>query len=74
MLIRGGHLDAAIAEGALKSAPVKQAIECLMGLDWEDYEGQVLEYLDDDSREEYGDRDGWVTLQNSVFESLQDHA
>ena len=74
MLIRGGHLDAAIAEGALKFAPVKQAIECLMGLNWEDYEGQVVEYLDDDSRKEFDDRDVWVMLQNSVFESLEDHA
>ncbi|MDA0680973.1 MAG: nucleotidyl transferase AbiEii/AbiGii toxin family protein [Proteobacteria bacterium] len=74
ILIRGGHFGAAIKEGALKNAPVRQAIECLMGLKWEDYEGQVVEYLDDDSREEFGDNNSWVMLQNSVFESLEDHA
>ena len=74
ILIRGGHLGTAIAEGALEKAPVQQAIDCLMGLGWEDYDGQVVEYLDDDSRGEFGDRDGWTSLQNFVFESLKGHA
>lgn len=74
ILIRGGHLGTAIAEAALERAPVRQAIDCLMGLNWEDYDGQVVEYLDDDSREEFGNRDGWASLQNFVFESLEDHA
>jgi len=74
ILIRGGHLGTAVAEGALENAPVQQAIDCLMGLGWDDYDGQVVEYLDDDSREEFGDRDGWTSLQNFVFESLQGHA
>jgi hypothetical protein len=74
ILIRGGHLAAAVADGTLHGAPVQQAIDSLLGLHWEDYDGHVVEYLDDDSREEFGDRNGWVTLQNLVFESLQDHA
>lgn len=74
ILIRGGHLDTAATDGALASAPVQQAIDSLLGLHWEDYDGQVVEYLSDDSREEFGDRDGWVTLQNLVFEALQNHA
>jgi hypothetical protein len=74
ILIRGGHLDAAAAEGVLRDAPVKQAIACLMELHWNDYDGQVVEYLDADSRTEYGKRDGWVALQNLVYESLQNHA
>ena len=74
ILIRGGHLGTAVAEGALEKAPVQKAIDCLTGLGWEDYDGQVVEYLDDDSREEFGDRDGWQSLQNFVFESLEEHA
>lgn len=73
ILIRGGHLDTAIGKGALKRAPVQQAIACLMELRWNHYDGQVLEYLDAGSREEFGDRDSWVALQNLVFESLQGH-
>jgi predicted nucleotidyltransferase component of viral defense system len=74
ILIRGGHLGTAVAEGALEKAPVQKAIDCLTGLGWEDYDGQVVEYLDDDSREEFGDRDGWQSLQDFVFESLEEHA
>ena len=74
ILIRGGHLDTAVRNGALKGAPVQQAIACLLELHWNDYDGQVVEYLDDDSRDEYGDRDGWKALQDLVFESLQYHA
>ena len=74
ILIRGGHLDAADSAGLLKEAPVAEAIACLLELRWHDYEGQVVEFLDADGREEYSSRDGWVALQNLVFESLQDHA
>ncbi len=74
ILLRGGYLRTAVAAGALKGAPVRAAIDCLMGLGWEDYDGQVVQYLDDDSRKEFGHREGWMTLQNSVFEALQDRA
>lgn len=74
ILIRGGHLDTAIAEGELENAPVQQAIDCLMELSWEDYDGQVAEYLDVESRDEFGNREGWTSLQNFVFESLDSHA
>ena len=74
ILIRGGHLDAAVADNSIQEAPVQRAIDSLLNLHWEDFDGQVLEYLDDDSRDEFGDRNGWVALQNLVFESLQGHA
>lgn len=74
ILIRGGHLRTAIAAGDLRGAPVKEAIESLLALHWADYDGQVVEYLDVASREEFGKRAGWVRLQNSVYEALQDHA
>lgn len=74
ILIRGGHLGTAVADDGLRDAPVQQAIDRLLALSWAEYDGQVVEYLDDDSREEFGGRDSWVTLQNLVFESLQNHA
>ena len=74
ILIRGGHFGAAVAGDVLKAAPLQRAIDNLLGLHWEDFEGQVVEYLDDASRAEFARRDDWVTLQNLVFESLQEHA
>lgn len=74
ILLKGGHLDVALREGALAGAPVKEAIESLMSLRWEDYEGQVVEFLDPGSREEYGTQAAWNDLQTGVLEALEDHA
>ena len=74
ILIRGGHLDTAAAEDALQDAPLRRAIDCLLELHWDDFNGQVVEYLDDESRAEFAHRESWVQLQNLVFESLQNHA
>lgn len=74
ILLRGGYLDAAAREGALARTPVSQAMECLLALGWEDYEGQVVEFLDPDSRAEFGNQAAWHELQTSVFEALESHA
>jgi len=74
ILMQGGHLDVAAREGALDGAPVTEAVECLTALHWEDYAGQVVEFLDPDSREAFGTRSAWDELQTSVFEALQGYA
>jgi hypothetical protein len=74
ILLQGGYLDAVAREGALAGAPVSEALECLTALSWEDYEGQVVEFLDPDSRAEFGDQAAWHELQISVFEALEGHA
>ena len=33
-------------------------LDCLMSLGWDDYAGQVVEFLNEDSREEFGGRPG----------------
>lgn len=60
ILFRGGHSPPAGGDYA-------KAIDCLMGLTWEDYEGQVVEFLDKESRAEYGDKQAWENLQNQVL-------
>jgi len=74
ILLRGGYLDAAAREELLAGAPVQQALERLVALGWEDYEGQVVEFLDPDSRAEFANQAAWKELQTSVFEVLEDHA
>jgi hypothetical protein len=74
ILLQGGFLSAAAQQGALARAPLAKAIESLMSLTWADYEGQVLEFLDTDRREEYGTRATWESLQLRVLEALQAHA
>jgi hypothetical protein len=74
ILMQGGYLDAAARDELLTGAPVRQAAECLAALGWEDYEGQVVEFLDPDSRAEFGNQAAWQALQTCVFEALEDHA
>ncbi len=74
ILLQGGYLAAAARDEALAGAPVQQAVECLTGLGWDDYEGQVIEFLDADSRAEFGTQAAWKALQARVFEALEDHA
>lgn len=74
ILLRGGHLGVASREGALADAPVKEAIESLMSLRWEDYAGQVVEFLEPGSREEYGTHAAWNGLQTGVLAALEKNA
>ncbi len=74
ILLQGGYLDAAKREELLADAPVKQALERLVALGWEDYEGQVVEFLDPDSCDEFGSQAAWQALQTRVIEALEDHA
>jgi len=74
ILIRGGHFAAAAAKGALADLALDDAIECLASLHWQDYEGQVVEFLDTAGREEYGTREAWRSLQMSAFSALVDNA
>lgn len=74
ILLQGGYLGTAAREGVLADAPINKAIECLTALDWEDYAGQVVEFLDPDSHAAYGTRTAWHELQSSVFEGLEAHA
>ena len=51
-----------------------QAIDCLMGLTWEDYQGQVVEFLDTESRAAYDSQSVWEVLQAQVLDILGAHA
>lgn len=46
MLMLGGHFTTATEQGVFARAEVADAAERLMSLTWEDYEGQVVEFLD----------------------------
>jgi hypothetical protein len=45
-----------------------------MGLTWQDYKGQVVEFLETESREEYGSKNAWNSLQNLVLSYLDSNA
>jgi hypothetical protein len=53
---------------------LSRAIDCLKGLAWEDYQGQVVEFLDTESRTAYGSQSAWNALQAQVLDTLGTHA
>ena len=73
-LFRGGHSPPAPWSNLLADGEYAKAMDCLMGLTWEEYEGQVVEFLDKESRADYGDRSAWDSLHNLVLRQLEANA
>jgi len=74
ILYRGGYQPSAPLKELLTTTEYDQAIDCLMGLTAADYNGQVVEFLDAESREQYASDDAWETLQTFVLETLEANA
>jgi len=74
ILFSGGY-TLSTAQASLISKPqLSRAIDCLMGLSWDDYRGQVVEFLDSESRSEYGTEPAWKALQALVLDTLDANA
>ncbi len=74
ILFRGGHAPSAPFKELIPERILALAIDCLLGLSWDNYRGQVVEFLDANSRDEYGDKQSWESLQTSVLETLEANA
>jgi hypothetical protein len=73
-LFTGGYTLPITKNAMLSKQQLTRAIDCLMGLAWEDYQGQVVEFLDIESRAAYGSQSAWDTLQAQVLDTLGAHA
>lgn len=65
----GGHVSAHDME--LSGELRERAAEQLLSMDFTDYSGQVLEFLEVDDRERYGSEDAWGEMRDCVFELLE---
>lgn len=74
ILFKGGHGAAVQWSKQLEGNTLPKAIDCLLGLTWQDYAGQVVEFLDADSKAEYGGKDAWDEQQTLVLSRLQTDA
>jgi len=74
ILFRGGHLPSTPFKELMSERIFEQAVDCLLGLSWDDYHGQVVEFLDASSRDEFGDKQSWESLQTLVLETLEANA
>jgi len=74
ILFTGGHAPPTPLNKLIPKPSVVQAIDCLMGLTWEDYQGQVVEFLDSEHRTEYGTHSAWTNIQELVLDKLSPYA
>jgi hypothetical protein len=74
ILFTGGYTLPTAKEPLITKPQLAQAIDCLTGLTWSDYQGQVVEFLDTESREEYSTESAWASLQTQVLETLGAYA
>jgi len=69
LLWLGGHLAAPVTD-SVPAARLRLATENLLSLDYRDYEGQVLEYLEPDDVERFGSARVWNELVETLLREL----
>ena len=74
ILFTGGHAPSTALDKLIPKPSLVQAIDCLMGLTWEDYQGQVVEFLNSEHRAEYGTHAAWINIQALVLDKLSPYA
>jgi len=74
ILGNGGYFNIQEQSFKIPKKTLAKAQETLMSLSYEDYAGQVLEYLDDDTVGEYESIMAWEEIQESVFGLLTDES
>jgi len=70
ILFRGGFGITAPWSQLLGEDQHTKAVDSLLSLTWQDFEGQVVEFLDTESRDEYGNKSAWDSLQYLVLSQL----
>jgi predicted nucleotidyltransferase component of viral defense system len=72
ILHSGGYFKKTELQKSVGERILKEARQGLAGLDYEHFEGQVLEFLDENGREVYGSEEAWESLKETIGEML-DH-
>jgi hypothetical protein len=70
ILHRGGYPQNIQLPEAVGPQRCSKALENLESLAFDDFSGQVLEFLDEEHRREYGNRAAWAALVSQVREML----
>lgn len=69
MLYSGGYVDTPAS--AVPEEVRNAAIEATLTLGFDDFRGQVLEYLDEDGRHEFAGKASWSAMQETILELLE---
>lgn len=73
ILHAGGYASTIKSYKILTSEKRQQATNALLSLTFEDFNGQVVDYLDEDTRATYGTSAAWLQLQETIL-GLLDYA
>lgn len=66
----GGHCPGNLG-GSIDAPSRDRALESLLSLDYRQYEGQVLDYLEGDARSRFAGADRWQVISDTVFDLLE---
>ncbi|HEC12418.1 MAG TPA: hypothetical protein ENI80_04070 [Acidiferrobacteraceae bacterium] len=67
ILHAGGFTNAPLIAKSLPKRIITKAQQNIISLGYDDFKGQVLEFLDDEEREHYDSASHWEALQNTVL-------
>lgn len=66
ILARGGFMQAEQLQQTIGQHDLALAMQNLDSLSFDDYSGQVLEFIEDDDRREYGSAEAWRSMKEQV--------
>lgn len=73
LLYAGGHIaDATVAGSTIAPEMRQAAIAAVLSLSYEDYRGQVLEFVPEPERQEYDNPATWESMQETLLRLLDD--
>ena len=72
ILHAAGYVKPDLIQHTISLTTRQQAINNLLGLSFQDYTGQVVEFLDTEIRKDYDQRIAWETMQETVLSQLSD--
>lgn len=70
LLQMGGYVSSIKSNKNLTRELCEKASESLMSLTYDDYQGQVVEFIETDNREQYESPSAWAQLQEGILELL----
>jgi len=71
ILQAGGFVNIEAVNKLLMNEERKAAVTALRSLSWADFEGQVLEFLDEETRPAYASKTSWQQLQERIHACLE---
>ncbi len=70
ILHSGGHTLSVDVHSALPAEILNKAVDNLLSLSYDDYRGQVLEYIELEHRSQYEGEESWISLQERLLDVL----